>query len=411
MTLKIYSNISGIFVLNQEGKIIDFLKYPKNPEEIAQKIYVLSQEGKSDELEKILNKYQEETIETNSVEVMNFVRKHGRKCELNAKSETYQSFLKQISKILMEKKYIISEEEYSKLAKEVGILLTKKRVALSSEQIDKNVVHGILSMDDIDKTTNLFSSRIREWYGVHFPEILKEVQSHVTLCKIITEIGIRDNFTEEKLKDYGFSPAKCKEIAKLAKRSMGAKYREEDLVPLQNLTTKILDLYEERDKLEAWIENEIDLIAPNMKAVAGSAITARMISLAGGLKDLAMKPASTIQLLGAEKALFRALKTGAKPPKHGIIFQMPELHSCSWWQRGNIARAIAGRLTIAARVDAFQGEYIGDKLRNEVDKKISEIKEKYKEPPVGKKPPIDYSKKPPQRRKKGNKKQYKKRRR
>ncbi|MHA1465080.1 MAG: C/D box methylation guide ribonucleoprotein complex aNOP56 subunit, partial [Candidatus Heimdallarchaeaceae archaeon] len=247
------------------------------------------------------------------------------------------------------------------------------------------------------KTTNLFAARISEWYGVHFPEIMREVQNHLTLCRIITTIGTKDNFTEENVKLFGFSNEKSKRIVNLARRSMGAEFTENDLHPLQDLSLRIIDLYKEREKLDAWIDREISRIAPNMKAIVGAPIAARLIALAGGLRELAMKPASTIQLLGAEKALFRALKTGAKPPKHGIIYQIPELHGCPWWQKGNISRAIAGRLTIAGRVDFFQGEFIGDQLKLEVDRKIEEIKEKYKEAPEGKKPPIDRSFQPRQK--------------
>jgi len=419
MMIKIYSTITGFFVFDDDNNLTLFESYPKKTDVIASKILDLSQNNKSEELERIFKEIISEEIETNSLEVMNFTRGMGRRCELNAKSPFYQEFVEKLPQLLIEKNYVKEEVEYNQLVKEVSISLSKQRVTDSSQRIDKNVVHGILSMDDIDKTTNLFASRIREWYGVHFPEIIKEVQSNPTLCKIITDIGVREKFTEEAVKYFGFSNEKSKQIVHLAKTSMGAKFEEIDLVPLQDVAQKTIFLFEERDKLDAYIEREIGRIAPNMQAVVGSAIAARMIALAGGLRELAMKPASTVQLLGAEKALFRALKTGAKPPKHGIIYQMPELHSCSWWQRGNIARAIAGRLTIAARVDAFRGEFIGDKLKSDVDKKIEEIKEKYAEPPEGKKPPIDRSQQPPPRRgdrrphyqkSKGGKKSYQRRR-
>lgn len=398
MTIKIYSTVTGFFVFDDSNVLILFESYPKEIEVVASKILNLSQNNKSEELERVFKEILSNDIETNSLEVMNFTRSLGKKCELNAKSPFYQEFVERLPQLLVEKNHIKEEEEYNNLVKEISISLSKKRVTDTSQRIDKNVVHGILSMDDIDKTTNLFASRIREWYGVHFPEIIKEVQSNPTLCKIITDIGIREKFTEEAVKHFGFSNEKSKLIVHLAKTSMGAKFEESDLSPLQDVAHKTTLLFEERDKLDAYIEREIGRIAPNMQAVVGSAIAARMIALAGGLRELAMKPASTIQLLGAEKALFRALKTGAKPPKHGIIYQMPELHSCSWWQRGNISRAIAGRLTIAVRVDAFQGEFIGDKLKSDVDKKIEEIKQKYAEPPEGKKPPIDRSQQPPPRR-------------
>ena len=391
MTTRIIANISGFFVFDETNKLVDYQIYAKNAEEIADKIHNLSRYTLSEELKEILSKIEDELIETNTSDVLNYVKVFGKRSELLVKAEYYQELVAQIPKILIEKGFINTEEELSQITRDVSIALSKKSIAHSSQRIDKNVVHAILSMDDIDKTTNLFSSRIREWYGIHFPETDKEIPNHVTLCKIITEIGVRDKFTEDLLKRYGFSNEKSKKIVDIANKSMGAHFDENDLLPLQQMAQRTLDLYEERDRLDAWIEREMGRIAPNMKAVVGSAIAARLIALAGGLREIAMKPASTIQLLGAEKALFRALKTGAKPPKHGIIYQMPELHSCPWWQRGNISRAIAGRLTIAARVDAFQGEFIGDQLKREVDQKIEEIKEKYKEPPEGKKPPIDRS--------------------
>ncbi len=118
-------------------------------------------------------------------------------------------------------------------------------------------------------------------------------------------------------------------------------------------------------------------LAPNVRAVAGALLGARLIAMAGSLQNLAMRPASTIQVIGAEKALFRSLKTGARPPKHGLIFQHTLLHDAKRWQRGKIARVIAGKLAIAARADAFGGgHYIGDKLKADINKRIEEIHDK-----------------------------------
>ncbi|MEM3356963.1 MAG: C/D box methylation guide ribonucleoprotein complex aNOP56 subunit, partial [Candidatus Bathyarchaeia archaeon] len=120
---------------------------------------------------------------------------------------------------------------------------------------------------------------------------------------------------------------------------------------------------------------------PNTRAIAGALLGARLIAVAGGLQNLVMRPASTIQVLGAEKALFRSLKTGARPPKHGLIFQHALLHDAKRWQRGKIARVLAGKLTIAARADAFGGKYIGESLKADIEARLGEIREKYKEPP------------------------------
>jgi nucleolar protein 56 len=139
--------------------------------------------------------------------------------------------------------------------------------------------------------------------------------------------------------------------------------------------------------LENYVDSVMDEVAPNTKTIAGSLLGARLIAIAGGLINLAKLPASTIQVLGAEKALFRSLKTKARPPKHGIIFQHPLIHDAQRWQRGKIARALAGKLSIAARVDAFNGKYAGDELKADLEKRILEIKERYEKPPP-RPPPI-----------------------
>lgn len=136
--------------------------------------------------------------------------------------------------------------------------------------------------------------------------------------------------------------------------------------------------------MEKYIDDTMEEIAPNTKILAGSLLGARLISIAGSLMNLAKRPASTIQVLGAEKALFRSLKTGARPPKHGLIFQHNILHDAKRWQRGKIARALAGKIAIAVRIDAFGGKFVGDSLKKDLEERITEIKKKYKDPPPAK---------------------------
>ncbi len=126
-------------------------------------------------------------------------------------------------------------------------------------------------------------------------------------------------------------------------------------------------------------------VAPNIQGLVGSLLGARLISLAGGLDRMARLPSSTIQVLGAEKALFRSLKSNSLPPKHGVIFQFPEIHQSPKWQRGKIARALAGKLAITARVDAFHGQYIADELRINLLQAINRIKKQFPKPPRQKK--------------------------
>jgi len=176
---------------------------------------------------------------------------------------------------------------------------------------------------------------------------------------------------------------------------MGASITEFDLQAMRSLAKLTLDLYDLRAALQEYIDEAMKEVAPNIRGLVGPLLGARLIALAGGLSKLAILPASTIQVLGAEKALFRALRTGGKPPKHGVIFQHPEIHRAPRWQRGKIARALAAKLAIAARIDAFTGEYKAEELKEELEKRIKEIKTLYAKPPVRKTPPSK-----PRRRKK-----------
>jgi nucleolar protein 56 len=195
-------------------------------------------------------------------------------------------------------------------------------------------------------------------------------------------LGERENFAVEALEKEDIPKGKAEATAKAAETSMGAHTSQKDLSQIQALSKNVLDLYELRKSMENYLDKTMEEVAPNTKAMAGALLGARLIALAGSLQNLAMRPASTIQVLGAEKALFRSLKTGARPPKHGLIFQHTLLHDAKRWQRGKIARALAGKLAIALRADAFGGgRYIGDVLKAALDKRIEEIRQKYKEPP------------------------------
>ena len=123
----------------------------------------------------------------------------------------------------------------------------------------------------------------------------------------------------------------------------------------------------------------MEIVAPNISGILGAAVGARILARAGSLKKLAFMPASTIQVLGAEKALFRSLKTGSQPPKHGLLFQHALVHAAPRWQRGKIARAISTKAAIAARVDVY-GAGRNQMLFEKLNVRIKEIGEKYKEP-------------------------------
>ena len=266
--------------------------------------------------------------------------------------------------------------------------IAKLRVKGAVEQRDLIVAQAIQTLDDLDRTVNLFMGRLREWYGTHFPELDRLIEKHETYARLVVNLGERENFTLEALEKEDIPKGKAEAVVQMAETSMGADISTKDLAQIQALSRDILNLYELRGNMESYLDNTMEEVARNMKVMVGSLLGARLIAMAGSLRNLAMRPASTIQVLGAEKALFRSLKTGARPPKHGLIFQAALLHDAKRWQRGKIARALAGKLSIAARADAFGGRYIGDRLKADLDRRIAEIKEKYKEPPPAKEKPM-----------------------
>ncbi|MDG6909633.1 MAG: C/D box methylation guide ribonucleoprotein complex aNOP56 subunit [Nitrososphaerota archaeon] len=250
----------------------------------------------------------------------------------------------------------------------------------ASSRPDLHLVQAIQALDDTDKYLNITATRASEWYGLHFPELIQMVQDNVGLCKMIAEIGGREGYTAENLQGRGFTEKKVAAILEARDRSKGGTISDGDLSRVKTLASLAVQLSAIRGALNDYVEAQMKKVAPNVSDVAGATIGARLMAKAGGLDRLAMLPASTIQILGAEKALFRSLRTGARPPKHGILFQHQAVHMAPKWQRGKIARTLANKIAIAARVDFYRGsEELS--LKVELDKRLERIKELYKEPP------------------------------
>ena len=267
------------------------------------------------------------------------------------------------------------------IIRQASIAAAEEAIRESSSRPDLHLVQAIQALDDTDKFLNATATRVSEWYGLHFPESLQLVSDNVALSKLVVELGRREAFTAESLAGKGFSDKKVEALVAASERSKGGVISDSDLGRVKALAELAIELSSERDKLSSYVESQMKRIAPNVTDVAGATIGARLMAKAGGLDRLAVLPASTIQILGAEKALFRALRTGARPPKHGILFQHQEVHMAPKWQRGKIARTLANKIAIAARVDYYRGtEDLS--LKAGLDKRLEQIKEKYKEPPA-----------------------------
>jgi len=230
-----------------------------------------------------------------------------------------------------------------------------------SESVTRDliIIQAISMLDDLNKIINLLMERFREWYELYFPEISQKIEDHEKFIKAIHE---KDR--SELMQELGIT------------ETMGGNLTERDIEMLNKISRRIIDLYKLREELKKYIDKLMEELAPNVKEVAGPTIGARLIALAGGLKELAMLPASTIQVLGAEKALFRHLRKKTPPPKYGVLFNHPYIQRLPRKRRGAMARTLAAKISIAAKVDAFNpGKYIADQLIKELEERFKQLKE------------------------------------
>lgn len=385
MKITIIEWLIGVFAIDEENRVIDTVFFPRNREKMKDTIIRVQKGEVVEEVAKIVRNLVDKGYRSIIVENKNLAKSISEKFDVEVFIENPNQrgkYLRgNIGRLAIEKGYIKDLEEFHKIVHEITTLLSRKNIRKKSSRRDLLTSQTILIIDDLDKTFNIFANRLKEWYGLHFPELSTLVNKNEKYLKLIASLGRRKNFTLEKLIKEGFTPEQCKNILSVAESSIGAKIEKKDILEIQNFANALLTLYNTRNNLESYLEEAIKEVAPHIHKLVGPTLGARLIAKVGGLGNLAKKSSSTIQVLGAEKALFRSLRTGTKPPKHGLIFQHNQIHQRPRWQRGKIARALASKLAIAARLDAYGGKYRGEELSKDFDERVKEIREKYAEPP------------------------------
>jgi len=330
----------GVF-LCKDTNVIDKRLMPKDPEMIAEKLAIIQRGGVLPE---------ETELASGRVKLKVSER---RQDSLGKPALFDSSFIKPES-------YGFTNELMHQAMLRLGKLRTSEPIPK-----DKNLVQAIRNLDCLIESGNLMNERLHEWYGLHFPE-LGDLAKDRNYADLIAEYGDR-RYVLEKLE--------------LDIESIGSDMDDDDMDEIRKLAGSLRSVYDDRDRTEGYISGLVEGVCPNMCAILGGPLSARLISLAGGLGRLVTLPSSTIQLLGAEKAMFLHLRSGKKGPKHGVIFQYPDIHRAPYWQRGNIARALAGKVLIAAKIDHFQGEFRGDTLTKEFKARVADIKRRYPDPP------------------------------
>ncbi len=323
--------ITGLFAVDEKNKLIGYVQFKKDPKIIAEKLKKFESKGSFSELEKLkkkLKKY-EIIIDPNNEFIKNNFRDFSIKL-----------------------KFVKDQTELNKLITAVMTEKTKTKIS-TTEKRDKLIIQTVSAFNDINKILNNMSEHLHEWYGLHYPEL--KVYDHEKFIKQIIKFGKRENFDKFKT-------------------SIGMDLTGEDIEMLQNYSKRLKELYNLRKELENYLEKIVPKEIPNLCALLDAVLAARLLACAGSLEKLAKMPTSTIQLLGAEKALFKFLKDKkGKIPKHGIIFTHPDISSSEKDLRGKIARLLSSKLVLAARADFYSKKDLSKELKEDYKKKLKAI--------------------------------------
>nr|GMD93283.1 probable nucleolar protein 5-2 [Ipomoea batatas] len=230
--------------------------------------------------------------------------------------------------------------------------LSRYKLKFSPDKVDTMIVQAISLLDDLDKELNTYAMRVREWYGWHFPELAKIVQDNILYAKTVKLMGDRTNAA--KLDFSEVLPEEVEaELKEAAMISMGTEVSDLDLMNIKDLCSQVLSFSEYRAQLYDYLKSRMNTIAPNLTALVGELVGARLIAHGGSLLNLAKQPGSTVQILGAEKALFRALKTKHATPKYGLIYHASLIGQAAPKHKGKISRSLAAKTALAIRYDAL----------------------------------------------------------
>ena len=252
------------------------------------------------------------------------------------------------------------------------------QVKFNPSRADNMIIQSIALLDQLDKDINTFAMRVREWYSWHFPELKDLVKDNYIFARCAALIGDRESICtgDEKiasLAEVVMDDDLAASIQTAAKRSMGMDCSELDMLNIVTFTSRMVSLAEFRKRLHAYLVEKMSTVAPNLTALLGETVAARLIAKAGSLTSLAKCPASTVQILGAEKALFRALKTKGNTPKYGLIYHSTFIGRAATKDKGRISRYLANKCAIASRIDSFIDEpttKYGDMMREQVEERL-----------------------------------------
>lgn len=270
----------------------------------------------------------------------------------------------------------LTDKNQAKAQLGLGHAYSRSKVKFNVNRVDNMIIQAINLVDQLDKDINTFSMRIREWYGYHFPELIKIVTDNNMYARVVRLVKNRKEMSDdilEQLEEIVMDSAKAQAVIDASKSSMGMDIAQLDLINIQLFASRVIDMFDYRKRLHEYLHSKINQVAPNLSSLIGDQVAARLISHAGSLTNLAKYPASTIQILGAEKALFRALKTKSNTPKYGLIFHSSFIGRAGSTNKGRISRYLANKCAIASRIDCFTDvptTVFGEVLQKQVEDRL-----------------------------------------
>ncbi|MDE1824662.1 MAG: NOP58 family protein [Candidatus Micrarchaeota archaeon] len=235
---------------------------------------------------------------------------------------------------------------------------------------DHAVMQGIASYNELEKTRNLIHEKLEEWYGIYFPEL--RLSNQLSYARFVMEFGAnKKDATKERLDEV--LGGNGESVLNSINRSIGKEPSEQEYQMLRGLAEQELSMAKELESLDKYLEKSVKELMPNISYLVEYKIAAELLGKAGSLQKLSIMPSGTIQLLGAEKALFKHIKFGSKPPKYGVLYKLPQIGTAGRGVRGKIARVYATKIAIAARADAITKNFIAEGLKAQLDKAIERI--------------------------------------
>ncbi|CAL5870202.1 uncharacterized protein PFLUO_LOCUS4437 [Penicillium psychrofluorescens] len=298
-------------------------------------------------------------------------------CETGDTSEVVQDLLRGIrlhaDKLLKQ----LREGDMGTAQLGLGHAYSRAKVKFSVQRDDNHIIQAIAILDQLDKAINTFSMRVREWYSWHFPELVKIVSDNQRYAQVALFVKDKKSLTEESLHDLAAlvedDEGVAQNIVDAAKHSMGQEISEADMENVTSFASRVVKLAKYRKSLYDYLVAKMSVVAPNLAALIGEVVGARLISHAGSLTNLSKYPASTVQILGAEKALFRALKTKGNTPKYGLLYHSSFIGRAGPKNKGRISRFLANKCSIASRIDNFSeapSTKFGEALKKQVEERL-----------------------------------------